>query len=99
MVADRLHAYACQHAYRLTESLQCAGQSQRVDARCQHTHLIAFHAVETALRAAQATEDVASANDDSHLNALIGYSQYLLGILLQTFFIDAVLLLAHQTLA
>ena len=99
MVADRFHAHARQHTYRLTESLQCAGKSQRVDACSKHTHLIALHAVEATLCATQSAEDVSSADDDGYLYALLGDGQNLLGVLLQTLLINAVLLLAHQALA
>ena len=97
MVANRLHADAGQHTCRLVERLECTGESKRVDAGGKHAHLVAFHAVKTALRATQAAEDIASADNDGYLYACLSDGAYLLGILLQPFLVDAVLLLSHET--
>ena len=98
MVADRLHADTCQHTYRLVDSLKSTRQSQRIDARGKHTHLVTFHTVKTALRTAQTAEDVATANHDSHLHALLRDGFDLFGVLMQTLGIYTETLLALQTL-
>ena len=48
-LADRLHADGCEHPRTLTDCVKRGLQCQRVDHRCQHSHLIAFHTVETLL--------------------------------------------------
>ena len=48
-LAYRLHANASQHAHFLSDSLKSRAECQGVDHSGQHTHLVAFDAVETLL--------------------------------------------------
>ena len=64
----------------------------------QHTHLIAFDAIETFLCAAQSAEDIATANNDANLHARLSDMLDLLGIVGQALLVDAVAFLAHETL-
>ena len=97
--ADRLHAdggqYTCLYACRY----QCRAQCKAVDNGCQHTHLVAFDAVETFVGAAQSAEDVAAADNDADLYAHLVYFLNLCRIFGKAFLVDAVLLFSHQALA
>ena len=63
-----------------------------------HAHLVAFHAVEAFLTAAKSAEDVATADDDTNLYAHLTDFLNLSGIVAEAFCVDAVTLIAHQTL-
>ena len=80
-------------------SLQGRRKTQSVDGGGKHAHLVALDAVEALVGSGKATEDVAAANHDAHLDAHIDNLLDLLGILGQTLFVDAVLLFAHERFA
>ena len=97
-LAYRLHADGRQHTALHTNSPQRTAQSEGIDDRGTHAHLIALHAVETLPGPAQPAEDVAAADDDADLHSHVVHLLDLLCILGQTLFVDAVTLFAHKAL-
>ena len=88
-----------QHLVLHTNSPQRTAQSQGVDHRRTHTHLIAFHTVEPFLGTRETTEDVTTTDHDTDLDTHLTDLFDLLCIITQALRVDAVALLTHQTLS
>ena len=73
-----------------SQTLEGAAQGQRVDDGGQHTHLVAGDTVKAAPRTAEAAENVAAADNNSHLHAAVGHFLDLSGVTHQPFGVDAV---------
>ena len=97
--ADRLHADGREHAALHAGGVEGGAEGEAVDDRGAHAHLVALHAVETFARAAQAAEDVASADDYADLDAEGGGLFDLCGVFVEAFGVDAVPLLAGEAFA
>ena len=98
-LADRLHADGGQHAAFYADGSQGTAQSERIDDRGAHAHLVAFDTVESLSCTAQAAEYVAAADDDADLHAHVVHFFDLFRIFGQTLFVDAVTLFSHEALA
>ena len=98
VIADRLHAHGGQHTHFLPDGFQRRLQGERVDNRREHTHLVAFHAVETFLAPAQTAEDVAAAYHDTYLHAEVGYLFDLAGVGGEALLVNAITFGAHKAL-
>jgi len=94
--ADGIHVEGGEHAGLLPCRLQRRTECQRVDYGGEHTHLVAFHAVETFGCALHSAEYVAPAYHDGNLHTGGCGFLYLGGILAQSHRVDAVILCAHE---
>ena len=77
ILPDRFHAYGSQHLRLHPLRPQRGFQSQRVDDRREHSHLVALHTVESPLRTLHAAEYVSSSNNYADLHAGPGDFPYL----------------------
>ena len=66
--ADRLHTNGGQNAGFNADSTKCTTQSQTIDHRSAHSHLITFDPVKTFARSAESAKDVAATNYDADLH-------------------------------
>ena len=99
ILPDRLHAYGSQHLRLHPLRPQRGFQSQRVDDRREHSHLVALHTVESPLRTLHAAEYVSSSNNYADLHAGPGDFPYLRRIRTEYPGRKSVLSIAGQRLA
>ncbi len=71
ILANGLHTDGGEDFGLHANALQVAMECQRVDDGCKHTHLVALHTVETTTYTLQATEDVATADNDTNLHTAL----------------------------
>ena len=72
---------------------------ERIDDRSKHTHTVARHTIQPFGRACHASEYVATAHDDSHLNAHIADLADLRGVVVEACRVDALLGASRERLA
>lgn len=99
MFADGEHVDGGEDAGFLADGVEGRTEGDGVDSGGQHSHLIAFHAIEALGGSAESAEDVASADDDAYLDAEGGDRLDLRGVFRETVFVDTVLLGAHERFA
>ena len=71
-------------------------QRHRVDDGGEHAHVVALPTVETLVGAADTAEDVAAADDDAHLHALLHSRLDFTGIMVHRRIADTVTVFGHQ---
>ena len=96
LFTDGEHVYGREHPCRLAYVGKGRAEGERVDDGCEHAHLVAHHAVEAFCSAAEAAEDVASADYDGNLDPAGHDILDLLGIGTEAFLVDAVALMSHE---
>ena len=94
----RLHTYGREHFGLHPYPLKSRAESQAVDYRGQHTHLISFDTVESLGGTAHSAEDIASSDDDADLYAHGTSLLDVRSIIGQPIRVDAVLLSTHERL-
>ena len=99
MFADGKHVDGREYPRLLTYLFESRTQSQAVDDRGEHAHLVALDPVDSLGGSAQSTEDVSPADHDADFDAHLGNLFNLGGILVNSLFVDAILLFAHERLA